>query len=467
MTGECRRRGRRFPVGLRFLFWLVALFSVLPVFASPGRAADPPLLVTVGEVTHQSAVIWGRREGPGRLTLEYGRSPDRLEARREITVDAQNDFTGKFRLDQLSPSTRYSYRLGGGGRENLRGEFVTAPGPDESRAVSFLWSGDLGSNGHCRDRAHGYPIFATMTRVRPDFFLFVGDTIYADHRCSGPEKVPGYDFVATTLPEFRAKHRYNRADRAAQEFFRSTSVYAIWDDHEVRNDFSGVAEPLTAVGRQAFLDYWPIEPPPEEPGRLYRGFRWGKLLELFILDTRQYRSPNREPDGAAKTMLGPHQRAWLIDRLSGSDAVWKVIISSIPLSVPTSRTFRDSWSNANVFGFPEENGTGFVFERTLILKALRDRSVRNLVWLAADVHHAELIRHAPWNGFLFHEFIAGPLNAGQGRPRPLDSGLNPVSLFGVGGIYNFGGVEIGGSGLTVRIIDVAGAVRGQLVLSPR
>jgi alkaline phosphatase D len=466
MLASRRGPGKARWLNHRILPWFLELFLLL-AFAPAGRAADPPLLVTVGEVTHLSAVIWGRREGSGPLTLEYGRSPDRLVSSGEITVDATNDFTGKFRIDQLSPSTRYNYRLRGGGRENLRGEFVTAPAPDEPRAVSFLWSGDLGSTSHCRDRAHGYPIFATMTRVRPDFFLFVGDTIYADHRCSGPEKLPGYDFVATTLHDFRAKHRYNRADPAVQELFRSTSVYAIWDDHEVRNDFSGIAEPLTAVGRQAFLDYWPIQPPVEEPGRLYRGFRRGKLLELFILDTRQYRTPNREPDGATKTMLGPRQRRWLIERVSGSDAVWKVIVSSVPLSVPTGRAARDSWSNANVLGFPEENATGFAFERTLILKALSDRSVRNLVWLTADVHHAELIRHAPWDGFRFHEFIAGPLSAGQGRPRPLDSGLNPLSLLGVGGIENFGAVEVNGSGLKVRIIDVAGVVRGQLTLSPQ
>lgn len=444
--------------------FFIALF--LPALASVGVAADPPLLVTVGEVTHQSAVIWARLAGPGPLTLQYGREPDRFESRHEAAVDSGTDFAWKFQLDDLTPSTRYRYRLSGGS-QSVSGEFVTAPAPDEPRSVSFLWSGDLGSSGHCRDRTEGYPVFASMTRFRPDFFLFVGDTIYADHQCSGTDKVPGYDFVATTLEEFRAKHRYNRADSAVQAFFRSTSVYAIWDDHEVRNDFSGSVEPLMAVGRQAFLDYWPIRPPMEESGRLYRSFRWGRLLELFILDTRQYRSPNREPDGPAKTLLGPRQRQWLIEGVSGSDAVWKIIISSVPLSIPTGRIYRDSWSNANLLGFPEENATGFVVERTLILGALRDRSVKNLVWVTADIHHAELIRHAPWPDFAFHELIAGPLSAGRGRPRPLDSGLNPLTLFGVGGIDNFGEVTVSRSGLTVRIIDGTGTVRGRLTLSPQ
>ena len=62
-------------------------------------------------------------------------------------------------------------------------------------------------------------------------------------------------------------------------------------------------------------------------------------------------------------------------------------------------------------------------ERDRILDRLRERGVRNLIVLTADVHHAELIRHEPAPGFVFHEFIAGPLSATLGRPRPLVNGL--------------------------------------------
>ncbi|PYO30787.1 MAG: glycerophosphodiester phosphodiesterase, partial [Candidatus Rokuibacteriota bacterium] len=174
----------------------------------------------------------------------------------------------------------------------------------------------------------------------------------------------------------------------------------------MRNDFSGPSEKLTKVGRQAFLDYFPIRPPDDDPARLYRKFRWGSLLEVFILDTRQYRSPNTEPDGPAKTMLGAAQKRWLIDSVAASTATWKVVVSSVPLSVPTGGKAHDSWSNANVLGFPEENATGFALERDAILRGFRERGVENLVFLAADVHHAELIRHHPTPEWSFHEFIA-------------------------------------------------------------
>ncbi len=425
----------------------VALLLVVSL-AGPG---EPGLLVTVGEVTDSGAVVWVRGHSPTWVAVRYGAVDSAGQKRAEVEVSRTADLTGKLPLPGLAPATRYRYTVSQGGVE-VQGEFVTAPAPGTAAPVRFVWSGDLGSRNQCRRVTGGYPIFRTLARFKADFFLFVGDTIYADHACGGPE--------------YRTKHRYNREDPDVQAYFRSLSVYAIWDDHEVRNNFSGPSDKLMPVGRQAFLDYFPILPPPEEPGRLYRKFRWGRLLEIFILDTRQYRSPNSEPDGPAKTMLGAGQKRWLIESVAASPATWKVVVSSVPLSVPTGGKAHDSWSNANVWGFPEDNATGFALERDTILRAFRDRAVKNLVFLAADVHHAELIRHHPTPEWSFHEFIAGPLSASPGRPRPLDTGLNPRSLFALGGVENFGEISVDTVGLAVRIVDVTGAVRFAHTIGP-
>jgi len=435
---------------------LALIGVVLLAAATIVAAATPAILVAVGDVTPSSAVLWMRGEGVA--SIAYGPAGQPPSSTASVPVTTTTDRTGKVRLSGLSPATRYAYRVQSGGA-TADGEFVTAPAPDVPARVRFLWSGDLGGGKLCRRTDGGYKIFRAMQASRPDFFLFVGDTIYADHRCGGPDAVPGTDFVATTLPGYHAKHRYNREDASAAAFYASTAVLPIWDDHEVRNDFSGRDEPLMPVGRQAFLDYWPIAPPADEPGRLYRQFRWGRLLDVFILDTRQYRSSNRDPDGPGKTMLGSAQRRWLLDAVTASTATWKVIVSSVPLSVPTGpAAAHDSWSNASVFGVPDENGTGFAFERDFILRALRDRAVKNVVFVVADVHHAELIHHHPFPGFSFYEFIAGPLSATQGRPRLLDQALNARSLFGRGGVNNFGEVTIERDLFAVRIIDDDGGV---------
>jgi alkaline phosphatase D len=221
------------------------------------------------------------------------------------------------------------------------------------------------------------------------------------------------------------------------------------------------------VGRQAFLDYWPIMPPVEEPSRLYRQVRWGKLAEIFILDTRQYRTPSSEIDGPQKSMLGERQRRWLIEGLAASDAVWKIIVSSVTLSVPTGRISRDGWANGDIDLLPQGGGSGYEHELLRIVQALADQRVKNLVWMTADVHHAEIIRHAPRPDLTFFEFIAGPLSASRGRPRVLDQTLKPTRLFAKGDVLNFGQVSIDQLGLTVRIYDDTGTLHFEETFHPQ
>ncbi|MBI2526947.1 MAG: alkaline phosphatase D family protein [Candidatus Rokubacteria bacterium] len=445
--------------------WATAAALLLGAALAGGAERPREILVTVGEVTDSGAVLWARAPEPGPVTFRYGPAAGPLAGLGHVEAAPAADLATKIRLSGLQPGARQRYTVEQGARR-VDGEFVTAPAPSAAAPVTFAWSGDLGSRTACRHVTEGYPIFRALAGRSLDFFIFVGDTIYADHVCEGPDRVPGYGGVARTLAEFRSKHRYNRADPALQHFFQRASVYAIWDDHEVRNDFAGSADRLMPTGRRAFLDYFPVEPPHSEPGRLYRQFQWGRRLELFILDTRQYRSPNTHPDGPGKTMLGAAQKRWLVEGVPASTATWKVVVTSVSLSVPTGRGARDSWSNANILGFPEEGGTGFAVERDAILRAFREAGVRNLIFLAADVHHAELLRHEPAAGWAFHEFIAGPLSASLGRPRPTDQELNSRTLYGLGEVENFGEIRIDEAGLSVRIVDVTGRVRFTHTLAP-
>jgi alkaline phosphatase D len=432
----------------------VALLLLLGAMSLPaGQAEDAArLLVTVGSVTSTSGVVWAHRERdePVRLTLAAA-EPDRPAARvHEQALPVGRDGTARAIVDGLTPGTPYEYRVSTRSA-SVVGRFRTAPSETERAPVRFLWSGDLGGRGHCR-RDTGYAIFRAMTRRAPAFFLFVGDTIYADHRCLGPGVVPGSEHEAETLEEFHAKHRYNREDPAVQEFFRTTAVHAIWGDHDVSNNFAGPTEPLVPIGLRAFLDYWPIRPPDDDPTRLYRRIRWGALLELFILDARQYRSKGCQADGPAKTMLGDAQRRWLIDGVATSDALWKVVVSSVPFSIPKGFPCSDTWAPRNLLW----HTTGYGVERDAILQELRDRQVKNLVILAGDVHYADFVRFEPTRGFIVHEFTAGPLSAGLEKPRRLDAAVRPERLFAAGNVYNFGEIAIDDTALTARVFDEQG-----------
>jgi alkaline phosphatase D len=440
------------------LVLLGAVPSGLGPAASVPVARAPDALVTVAEVSAHRALVWVRAADRAPVVIRYGPAGGNMTSVRETTTSPERDFTGRVALENLDAGTRYQYDVRAAG-ERVAGTFTTAPAAGADTPVRLAWSGDLGGAGHCRDVEDGYPIFRAMTRRAPDLFLFVGDTIYADHTCAAAQ-LGGASYVAANLEQLYGKHRYNRSDAALQEFFRRTSVYATWDDHEVGNNF-GPWHELLPAGRRAFQDYFAVEGVPEEPGRLYRSVRWGKHVHIFILDTRQYRSRNTDEDGPGKTMLGAAQRRWLLDGVSASDATWKLIVSSVPLGMFTGGAASDSWSNANVFGYPRP-GIGFVHERDLILDTLHTRSVANVVFISGDVHHAELLRHEPEPGFRVHEFIAGPLAARRGYPRFLDRSLGTRSLGSLGWAHNFGEIVADGAALQVKIVDTSGTVRVSL-----
>ncbi|MFQ5791961.1 MAG: alkaline phosphatase D family protein, partial [Acidobacteriota bacterium] len=432
--------------------------------------------VASGDVTHDSAVVWARASAAGEMVVEYDMDPGFPNpGERRTASSRESDFTAQVELESLRPGTRYHYRLHfvdllGRVSRRQEGTFRTAPDPDTAVPVSFVIGADLGGQRYCRQVGRGYEIFRRMEELSPDFFIANGDMIYADDDCpeDGPDgwkNVPG-GFPAITSPEVDWtdeaqvqevywKHwRYNRADAHFQEFLRKTPVYVQWDDHEVINDF-GAPWPtwpwdvdregfpnLVAAGRRAFFHYHPMHHDPSEPNRIYRSFRWGADLDLFLLDGRSYRSSNDLADGPSyqKTLLGRDQLEWLKQGLASSPATWKVVSSDVPLSVPTGSRAdlygRDAWAK----GLEDDYSSRTGFERELLdlVTFLDAEGVRNVVFVATDVHFAMSLRYeidADGDGdrLLFHEFLSGPLNAGP-RPTPLelDPTLKPVILYGEG-----------------------------------
>jgi len=439
-----------------------------------------PQGIAVGDVTSRSALLWLRTDESMAVQFEWAPVAVWDVASKMATAVApvartplfttgpETDFTLAVPIEGLIPATRYRYYVfvGTKGQEGTptearaaaRGEFTTLADVGNQAPVIFAWSGDLGGQGRCRRGAAGYPIFDVMRAQQLDFFLFLGDTMYSDSLCPSPPNEPGADFLATTLAEYRARHRYQRGAEALRRFLETTPVYAIWDDHEVRNNFAGPFDSQMPVGRQALREYWPIRVASDDPQRLYRTVRAGADLELFILDTRQYRSPNADRDGPAKTMLGAQQLQWLLSGLTESAATWKVIVTSVPLSIPKGGGAgvpgNDGWAGGS-------DGTGFERERQVIVDWILGRGVKNVVFLAGDVHYVQANAYDP-NGDGtpdFHEFVVGPLSAAPGRMTPASVELRPTTLIHEGGYMNFGLIRVTKSSFDVTVLDEAGATR--------
>lgn len=449
--------------------------------------------VASGDVTARSAVIWSRTDSEGYMHVKIN-GPVRGKKIKTIKVDASGDYTGKVLFNGLKADKEYEYKVwfteskrSHDDDNSESGQFKTAPKANRKAEVSFAWGGDVAGQNVCRDANEGFPIFAAVNNLQPNFFIGLGDMIYADGVCEavgryGNQQIAGDFIYSADLDNYWAHWKYNREELNYSEMLRQTPYIAIWDDHEVVNDFGPLhdtrdaapytpGEHLLPMGLQAFLDYNPIAESSRTPGRLYRNIRWGQHLELIVLDNRQYRDANLEEDDEVlvKTMLGREQLSWVKETVKQSDATWKVIVSSVPISIPTGfpvENGRDGWAD---FDQPR----GFEQELKDLLKFMHQQGERNIVFITTDVHFAEIFRYTPFAedpDFHVHEGVTGPMNAGLFPNRDFDTTLGTESLFFYGpdssnvGSYqearqwmNFGAVEIDEQGqFTLSVIDVDG-----------
>jgi alkaline phosphatase D len=284
----------------------------------------------------------------------------------------------------------------------------TAPPAAEPAPLTLLYSADIDLNP-----AFDSPIFDTMAASGADFFVSLGDFPYADN-------APG----AWTVDEFRVVHRDVRAGAKVQRLLRAMGSYAIYDDHEARNNWDGgfaVSEAdRIAAAVQVWDEWFPLRDR-STPRRRYRSWRWGALAEMFLLDTRLYRSDDQAIDDAAKTMLGAEQKQWLIDGLQASQATYKLVFTTVPLDFGNDGG--DDWS-------------GFTTERDQIFAAITDGGVTGVVFLSADQHWFAAHHHA--SGFI--EWQVGPLARSFRVPSPLQPGV----VARITNVYNYGEIRIDG-----------------------
>ena len=362
--------------------------------------------VASGDVTDSSVVLWTRADAEGEVTAEVASDEqfEQVVASEKVQAKAEDDFVVKAAIEGLEPDESYFYRfLSPDGGASATGTFLTAPAEDVARDVVFAYSGD--SAAHLKP----FTLLSAVRQDAPDFFVYLGDTVIAD-----PE-VEGFP-TATTLPAYRQLYKDNREDEHLRELLAAISTYAIWDDHEVVNDFDidTVDPELLAAGRQAFFEYMPIRQDPDDPNRLFRSFRWGKDVELFILDERQYRTaeafcydekgetvqfPTRIGDATceqalrdpSRTMLGSEQKKWIKKALLDSDAKFKFIVNEVPMS--------------EFLLLPYDRWEGYPAEREEMLNFITDNRIENVIFLTTDLHGA--VVNTLENGSM--EIITGPI----------------------------------------------------------
>jgi len=98
----------------------------------------------------------------------------------------------------------------------------------------------------------------------------------------------------------------------------------------------------------------------------YRTFRWGRDLQIWLVEGRDYRSANMDPDGPQKTIWGAEQKAWFKETVEASDATFRVLISPTPVVGPDNPDKYDSHAN-DAFATEAHELRDFLVEHDMIV----------------------------------------------------------------------------------------------------
>jgi alkaline phosphatase D len=518
---------RSYPALRAGLAVAVCLFAAaLPASAS-AAVKGFKFGVAASDVTGSSAILWTRADKAGAVgvVVSTGEGSDSVSVQVPPAVNARSDHdnTVAITVRHLKPGRTYRYHFTQYGATSRTGTFETPPKPGASKAIRFAISGDTdaerkpgqtnifynalkGNNGL---GAMNFGVYRRMAVEKNDFNVNLGDTIYSD------SEVPGRGALARTVAAKRAKYKLNLAVPALQRLRASSGMYNQWDDHEFRNDFSRpeFGDTIYRRGVKAFREFMPVRYSTKRGD--YTHQRWGRNLEVFRLDERSFRSAKasahhtcdnpqtHQPDLAPtapqqtrnafsllvasfsqpvsqkcknrinspkRTFLGVAQRQRFIKDVKASHAKFKVILNELPIQ--------------QFYALPYDRWEGYEYERKLVLHALQNAGVKNVVWLATDVHanlvnvvrYQTLEQGGPKNS-PYSEFVTGPVSTMTFK-REIDqatgnsSGGDSVDAFffsqpppsGPGmpcsnvNVYSYAEVSVTGKSLVVIAKDVKGQV---------
>ena len=405
----------RFLAGPRDLLAPLAATATFALHAaSPQNAiVHGPML---GAVTDTSARVWVRTVEASPFEV-IATTADEHHATSGATI-ADLDYTGTATLEGLSPDTTYSYQVrltapsepraqpkpsqsSGSAQpsqplqatESPSHTLRTAPTPGTPGTFTIAFGGCSGYT------PQNERMWDTIAGHDPHAFLILGDNVYIDL----PEQPgPFHDYTyyqRQSRPEFR-------------RLVSATPVYAVWDDHDAAFDDIWLGpyvdrpawkQPMVELFRRNWNN--PAYGSESRPGVWFR-FSLGDV-DFFLLDGRTYRT-NPFDDGA--TMLGPEQKAWLLDSLGASEATFKVIASPVAWADGAKPGSRDTWS-----GFPEE--------REEIFRFIETNDVTGVVLLSSDRHRSEAWAIERDSGYAFYDLLSGQLTNIHTHP------VEPGALF--------------------------------------
>ena len=278
---------------------------------------------------------------PGRVRLRYF-PVDNLEQAKTTpwtTTDAATDFTAHWTLKNLRPGVSYAALIEAKPISSeeitavVRGNFGTAPDPSERRDTTFCVTTchdfNRGDNG-----LRGHRIYPSMTKIKPDFVVHAGDIKYYDN--------PNPWAMTIELMRFKLGRIFAMPDNRA--FYSQTTSYFMKDDHDTLKDDCYPGMTYGTVSFEQGVKLFNEEQFPAA-GPRYKTVRWGKDLQFWLLEGRDFRSPKDVRKSLDRTIFGEEQMVWLTETLKASDAKFKLVFSPTPIVGPDRKGKKDNHAN--------------------------------------------------------------------------------------------------------------------------
>ena len=318
----------------------------------------------------------------------------RVVRRGTATASPESAHTVHADVDGLAPGGTYWYRFKTGTELSPVGRTRTAPPPGRRvERVRF-------ATASCQNYQDGlYTAHRGLATEDLDFVVFLGDYIYEGS--PNPAALRQHDGTGepVTLDQYRSRHALYRRDPDLQASHAAFPWIVTLDDHEVDNNWAGDVpqdpdrqspEAFRARRIAAFQAYWEHMPlrrrqmPSGLDMRLYRRLGWGRLLQIDVVDTRQYRTDQPADligaEDPAATMLGAEQERWLDRGLASSSARWNAVANQTMVA-------QNDRTAGPLESYDFDNWDGYRVPRRRLLASLG--RARNPVVLTGD-------RHATW-----------------------------------------------------------------------
>lgn len=445
-------------VSRRLFLAYAATLATVPWWAEASRAAesspsfssDPfQLGVASGDPDHTGMVLWTRL-APTPLDPDGGMKPAAVEVQWEIAEDEgmkkvvqrgkstaapELGHSVHVEVSGLQPDRWYWYRFRAGGAESPVGRTRTLPAPGAlPDRLRFAFAS-------CQHYEAGlYTAYERMAQDELDLVFHLGDYIYEGAaRENQVRKHVGPKL--SSLADYRMRYSQYRSDPLLRAMHARCPWFVTWDDHEVENNYAGGFSSRKNVDPAAFLTqrahayqaYYEMMPLrrrslPKGPDlQLYRNASFGRLAELLILDTRQYRTD--QPNGEARselneaaldpkaTILGERQREWLKSSLTASPATWNVLAQQVMMGMVDR-------APGEAHGYSMDQWPAYAHERMELVRYMAEHRVKNPVVLTGDIHSnwvndLRVDDRRPEQPIVATEFVGTSISSsGNGRDMP-------------------------------------------------